>query len=98
MTDYTAMVVVRDEVFDAHGIKRSNKERLAIEEAARQQRAQRPAVSTLTGLPVPNYPAAVGLALPLKIRGQGLPGNVFAQILFLYCLIQFKTAAVGGEI
>ena len=45
VTDYTAMVVVRDEVFDAHGIKRSNQTRLAIEEAARAQRAQRPAVS-----------------------------------------------------
>jgi Ca-activated chloride channel family protein len=40
VTDYTAMVVVRDEVFDAHGIKRSNQARLAIEEAARQQRAR----------------------------------------------------------
>jgi len=45
VTDYTAMVVVREEVFDAHGIERSNRDRLAIEEAARQQRDQRPAVS-----------------------------------------------------
>ena len=45
VTDYTAMVVVRDEIFDAHGIERSNRDRLAIEETARQQRAQRPAVS-----------------------------------------------------
>jgi Ca-activated chloride channel family protein len=45
VTDYTAMVVVRDEVFDAHGIKRSNQVRLGIEAAARQQRARRPAVS-----------------------------------------------------
>jgi len=38
------MVVVRDEIFDAHRIKRSNQARLAIEEAARQQRARRLAV------------------------------------------------------
>jgi Ca-activated chloride channel family protein len=55
VTDYTAMVVVRDEVFDAHGIKRSNKNRLAIEEAARQQRAQRPAVSRRVDSQQPMY-------------------------------------------
>jgi len=45
VTDYTAMVVVREEVFDAEGIERSNRDRLAVEEAALQQRAQRAAVS-----------------------------------------------------
>jgi len=55
VTDYTAMVVVRDEVFDAHGIKRSNKARLAIEAAARQQRAQRPAVSRRVDSQQPLY-------------------------------------------
>jgi len=55
VTDYTAMVVVRDEVFDAHGIKRSNKERLAIEAAARQQRAKRPAVSRRVDSHQPMY-------------------------------------------
>lgn len=55
VTDYTAMVVVRDEVFDAHGIKRSNQARLAIEEAARQQRDQRPAVSRRVDSQQPMY-------------------------------------------
>ena len=55
VTDYTAMVVVRDEVFDAHGIKRSNKARLALEEAARQQRAQRPAMSRRVDSQQPMY-------------------------------------------
>ena len=55
VTDYTAMVVVREEVFDAHGIRRSNKGRLAIEEAARQQRAQRPAVSRRVDSHQPMY-------------------------------------------
>jgi Ca-activated chloride channel family protein len=55
VTDYTAMVVVRDEVFDAHGIKRSNKARLAIEATARQQRAQRPAVSRRVDSQQPMY-------------------------------------------
>ena len=55
VTDYTAMVVVRDEVFDAHGIKRSNQARLATEAAARQQRAQRPAVSRTVDRQQPMY-------------------------------------------
>ena len=55
VTDYTAMVVVRDEVFDAHGIKRSNKARLATETVARQQRAQRPAVSRRVDAQQPMY-------------------------------------------
>ena len=55
VTDYTAMVVVRDEVFDAHGIKRSNQARLAIEDAARQQRARRPAVSRRVDSQQPMY-------------------------------------------
>jgi Ca-activated chloride channel family protein len=55
VTDYTAMVVVRDEIFEKHGIKRSNMERLATEEAARQQRAQRPAVSRQVDSQQPMY-------------------------------------------
>ena len=45
VTDYTAMVVVPDEVFEQLGIERRNRSRRAIEEAAEQLRAQRPAVS-----------------------------------------------------
>ena len=45
VTDYTAMVVVPDQVFDQLGIERRNRSRRAIEEAAVQLRAQRPAVS-----------------------------------------------------
>jgi Ca-activated chloride channel family protein len=45
VTDYTAMVVVPDQVFDELGIERRNRSRRAIEEAAEQLRATRPAVS-----------------------------------------------------
>jgi len=55
VTDYTAMVVVRDEVFDAQGIERNNRSRLAIEEAARQLRDQRPAVSRQVDNQQPMY-------------------------------------------
>jgi Ca-activated chloride channel homolog len=43
VTDFTSMVVVRDEVFEQRGIERSNKKRLAVEHAAQQQRAGRAA-------------------------------------------------------
>lgn len=55
VTDYTAMVVVRDEIFDKHGIKRGNQARLAAEEAAGQQRAQRSAVSRRVDTQQPMY-------------------------------------------
>jgi Ca-activated chloride channel family protein len=45
VTDYTAMVVVPDEVFDRLGIQRSNRTRRAVEEAAALHRAQAPTVS-----------------------------------------------------
>ena len=40
VTDYTSMIVVRDEVFAAQGIKRSNRDRVATEQVAQQARAQ----------------------------------------------------------
>ena len=40
VTDYTSMIVVRDEVFAAQGIKRSNRDRVAAERVAQQARAQ----------------------------------------------------------
>jgi Ca-activated chloride channel family protein len=55
VTDYTAMVVVRNEVFDAHGIERSNQARRTTEELALLQRAQRPAVSRRVDSQQPMY-------------------------------------------
>ncbi|MES9876389.1 MAG: VIT domain-containing protein [Candidatus Sedimenticola sp. 1PA] len=43
VTDYTSMVVMSDQMFKKRGIERRNKKRLAVEEAARQQRTQRAA-------------------------------------------------------
>lgn len=42
VTDYTSMVVVREEVFEQYNISRSNKHRVAQEQLARQQRAAQP--------------------------------------------------------
>jgi len=42
VTDYTSMIVVRDDVFAAQGIKRQNRDRVAAEQVARQARATQP--------------------------------------------------------
>jgi len=42
VTDYTSMVVVREEVFQQYGIQRNNQQRVATEQNARQQRATAP--------------------------------------------------------
>jgi len=55
VTDYTAMVVVHDEVFEELGIDRSNGARRAIEQAARQLRDGRPAVSHRVDSQQPMY-------------------------------------------
>lgn len=55
VTDYTAMVVVHDEVFEEQGIERNNLARRAIEEAAVEQRAGRPAVSRQVDTQQPMY-------------------------------------------
>lgn len=40
VTDYTSMIIVRDEVFVAQGIKRTNRDRVATERAAQNTRSQ----------------------------------------------------------
>jgi Ca-activated chloride channel family protein len=42
VTDYTSMIVLREEAFQQHGIERRNRDRLALEQQAQQQRAQQP--------------------------------------------------------
>ncbi|MFK5947464.1 MAG: VIT domain-containing protein [Methylococcales bacterium] len=45
VSNYTSMVVMRDEMYDTYGIKRTNQQRLKTEHNAQQQRAQQPVVS-----------------------------------------------------
>lgn len=55
VSDYTSMVVLRDDQFAARGIKRSNQDRIALEEAARQQRAQAAPVNRRVDAQPPMY-------------------------------------------
>jgi len=45
VTDYTSMIVMRDEQFTAHGIERKNQKRRQREQKAKQARAQAPIVT-----------------------------------------------------
>ncbi|WP_299203565.1 VIT and VWA domain-containing protein [uncultured Amphritea sp.] len=45
VTDYTSMLIVRDEVFKQLNIERNNQQRIATENNARQQRLQQPVTS-----------------------------------------------------
>jgi Ca-activated chloride channel family protein len=45
VTDYTSMIVLREEQFAAHNIQRHNQARVAVEQAAQQQRAASAPVS-----------------------------------------------------
>jgi Ca-activated chloride channel family protein len=42
VTDYTSMVVLHDETFESRGIRRRNRDRVALEHQAQAQRATRP--------------------------------------------------------
>ncbi len=55
VTDYTSMLVVREEQFEQHGLKRLNRERRAIEQTAQQQRAQAPVQSRRVDAQQPMY-------------------------------------------
>ena len=55
VTDYTSMLVVREEVFDSLGIKRHNQQRLAVEAQARQQRQSQPVTSNRADTSKPMY-------------------------------------------
>ncbi len=55
VTDYTSMVVMRDEAFDQRGIKRLNRDRVATETVARQQRASQAPVSRRVDQTQPMY-------------------------------------------
>ena len=49
------MLVLREEQFQHYGIKRQNRDRLAVEQAAQQQRASRPVVSRRVDTQRPMY-------------------------------------------
>jgi Ca-activated chloride channel family protein len=55
VTDYTSMIVLQEEQFAARNIQRSNNARVAVEQAARQQRSQSAPVSRRVDTQQPMY-------------------------------------------
>jgi Ca-activated chloride channel family protein len=55
VTDYTSMIVLREEQFAARDIQRRNQSRVAVEQAAQQQRAQSAPVSRRVDTQQPMY-------------------------------------------
>ncbi|MGI9204251.1 MAG: VIT and vWA domain-containing protein [Woeseiaceae bacterium] len=78
VTDYTSMIVVRDEVFAAQGIRRTNRDRVATEQVARQTRATQAPQSRRVDQQQPMYqkkrPSTGGgaLGLPMIIGTLGI--------------------------
>jgi Ca-activated chloride channel family protein len=56
VTDFTSMIVVRDEIFAAQGIKRTNRNRVAAEQTARETRATQKPQSRRVDQHQPMYP------------------------------------------
>lgn len=84
VTDYTSMVVMRDEMFDAYGIKRTNQQRLQVEHAAQQQRAQQKAVSHRVDKNKPMF------KMPRASFGGGGAMNIWMLMLLLPVLMLRK--------
>jgi len=67
VTDYTSMVVMRDEQFEARGIERKNRDRRTRETQAATQRATQPVASNR----VDNRQPAFKQSRPSHSRGSG---------------------------
>ena len=57
VTDYTSMIVMSDEQFEANGIKRSNRERRESEQAAQRNRATAPITPRQVDQNAPAFPS-----------------------------------------
>jgi Ca-activated chloride channel family protein len=77
VTDYTSMLVVRDEVFDSLGIKRTNKQRLEKEQVAQQARAAQAPVTRRVDTQQPMF------SQPRASHGGGGGGSMDLWMLLL---------------
>ena len=81
VTDYTSMVVLREEVFETHGIERQNRQRVEVEAQAQQQRAAQPATSKRADSKQPMFNA------PRPSHGGGGSFELTALLLMAFLLI-----------
>lgn len=84
VTDYTSMIVMRDEQFTAHGIERKNKTRVSKEQMAKQQRAQAPVQQRR----VDNSQPAFNKKRPSHSSGGGAFNPLILLLLGLFAFIK----------
>ena len=92
VTDYTSMVVMRDEMFDQRGIQRSNRQRIALEETARQQRASQAPVSRRVDSQQPMYTS------PRPHFGGGGHGGGALDAGWLLLLLPLAWLSIGRRV
>jgi Ca-activated chloride channel family protein len=92
VTDYTSMVVLREEQFQYHGIERRNQTRVAKEQAAQQQRTATPVVDNRVDRQQPMYSAP--RAYPSSGRSGG---GAFGPWLLLLLIPLWKAGRGRGN-
>ncbi len=101
VTDYTSMLVVREEVFAQRGIQRTNQQRLTVEEMARQSRATAPVRDTRVDSSKPMYSSNQASHRSSERRSGGRSGGGGSlQIwftLFLLPLLWKKKSRKSGR-
>jgi len=84
VTDYTSMIVLREEQFAVRNIQRRNEARVAVEQASRQQRAQSAPVPRRVDTPQPMYSGSQAG----HSGGGAVDGGTVALLLMLLLLVR----------
>jgi len=83
VTDQTSMVVMSDAAFDEHGVERRNRERSALEHAARSRHAAQPVTNRRVDAADPMFGGRTAPAAGSGGRGAGAFGPLEALLLLL---------------
>ncbi|WP_428033882.1 VIT and vWA domain-containing protein [Amphritea sp.] len=91
VTDYTSMLIVRDEVFKQLNIERNNQQRIASEDNARQQRLQQPVTSHRADRQQPMFNPSQHRA-SLGGGGSGAIGHWILLLIGTLLLVQYSNS------
>lgn len=93
VTDYTSMLVVRDEVFQQYNIERNNARRVASEKTARQQRVAAPVQNSRQDTKQPAF--STPRASPRKGGGGAVGPWVLMLLIPLFVAMRKKAISAG---
>lgn len=91
VTDYTSMLIVRDDVFKQLNIERNNQQRIETENNARQQRLQQPAASQRADSQKPMFDPSQQRA-SLGGGGSGAIGHWILLLIGALLLVQYSNS------